>query len=84
MAETKQERLDKLQNAMIGLLLTYEVKLNEAIKALKPNKASLASVAAGLRVLVQANSALRSSMPAPASAVDDDEDGPLQGLRITG
>lgn len=84
MAVTKQERLDKLQDAMIGLLLVYETKLNEAIKELKPKRASLASVAAGLRVVVQANAALRASMPAPAAAADDDEEAPLAGLRITG
>lgn len=85
MAVDKQARLDKLQDAMIGLLLAYEIKLNEAIKELKPKRASLASVAAGLRVVVQANAALRSSVSQAAALKDeDDEEAPLMGLRITG
>ena len=85
MAATKQERLDKLQDALVGLLIQYEAKLLEGIKNLNVKKPSVAGLAAGLRVVTQANQALRASMaPTAANDAEAEEGEVFAGLRITG
>jgi hypothetical protein len=82
--EEKQAQLDKIQERLIVLLSAYELKLAEAIKTLKPAKATFASVACGLKVVEQANQHLRESRGVPRPDASEDEAAPLKALRLMG
>ena len=84
-AAEKAAQLDKIQERLIVLLASYELKLAEAIRVLKPGKASFASVACGLKVIEQANQSLRAAVAIPSAGADvEDEAAPLKGLRLMG
>lgn len=84
-AAEKAAQIEKIQERLIVLLGAYEMKLAEAIKALKPGKATFASVACGLKVVEQANQSLRTAVPVAADAANAaDEAAPLKGLRLMG
>lgn len=80
----KAAQLDKIQERLIVLLAAYEGKLAEAIKALKPGKATFTAVACGLKVIEQANQHLREAATVPTTADDGDEATPLKGLKLLG